>query len=87
MIHIVCDGVESDVDETRLQRFESTTETEESIVRTVEYCWTTCDGQAHDTRIPDSTSHFCHYHVHRSLYVDVKRWPAEMGALAGGFGS
>jgi hypothetical protein len=84
-IHIREDGVESDVEASALQRLETIRENPEQIVRTVEYCRLTCDGVAHQTGIADDAAYFCRHHVHRSLAVDVKRWPVEAGAIAGGF--
>jgi len=78
-------GVEADVDASALQRLETIRETAESIIRTVEYCRLTCDGPAHQTGIADDAAYFCRRHVHRSLFVEVKRWPVEAGAVAGGF--
>ncbi len=87
LVHIVVDGVESDVDESSLQRKDTFHDDADATVRTVEYCRIGCQGNAHTTGVADSADMFCAKHVHRSVHVDVKRWPHGMSGLAGAFGS
>ena len=69
LIHILReDGIEDDVDESRLVKTEGVNEDDDRRVCWVEY------------RFPDSD-----VIVHRSVDVQVKRWPLQMGTTLGGF--
>lgn len=39
----------------------------------VEYCLSSCPGDAHRTGIPDAPHCFCAQHVHRSVSVHLKQ--------------
>lgn len=62
----------------------SVQETEDYRTTATEYCLRDCSGTAHATGVPDAPEYFCGQHVHRSVDVIMKRWPAAM-AEAGGF--
>jgi hypothetical protein len=47
-----------------------------------EYCLMNCPGEAHMTGEPDASGYFCCLHVHRSVTMQLKKWPAIQGGLA-----
>lgn len=73
-------------DDAELVKRAERLEDDEMIVDTVEYCLPSCDGRAHMGNVPDATSHFCDRHIHRSVHVTMKQWPAGLGAVIGDFG-
>lgn len=62
-----------DVDEALLMKREDSIDNENEKTGIVEYCLNGCNGPAHVTGIPDSATHFCNQHVHRSVHVTVKK--------------
>lgn len=60
------------IEESRLQRREGVVDDEREHTEWVEYCLIGCEGQAHKTEVPDSESHFCDRHVHRSAHRRLK---------------
>lgn len=70
------------MEESVLSRHDTATESKSETVSTVEYCLATCNGTAHLTGIPDSVSHFCNKHVHRSVHVTIKKIEAAAGVAA-----
>lgn len=71
-----------DMDAALLERRDDSIEDDEKIVAITEYCQSGCEGNAHQTQRPDSPSHFCDRHVHRSVHVTLKKWPEGMEGLA-----
>lgn len=70
------------VSESLLQRKETLLDDAVERTSVVEYCWKTCQGTAHTTGLPDSDSHFCNFHVHRSAHVDLKTGLTGLGGIA-----
>lgn len=62
-----------EVEEATLQRRDDILDNENETTKTVEYCFIDCSGVAHKTGYPDSISHFCNKHVHRSASVVLKK--------------
>lgn len=54
---------------------------EDERTTSVEYCLKDCAGEAHQTGRPDSPSHFCNFHVHRSAHVTLKKVPTITGEI------
>jgi len=69
------------VPEDLLQKKETLRDDAVERTRMVEYCWKTCPGTAHITGLPDSPSHFCDFHVHRSARIDLKVGLCASGAI------
>lgn len=88
MIHVVVrdsvgklvEGMDHDLDETQLQKKESTWEDDDMLIKAVEYCLLDCPGNAHKTGLAQGDGSFCELHVHRSVDAVAKRWPTELGA-------
>lgn len=77
--------VEDDVDETALVKTEGLVDNDHERTTTVEYCLRGCPGIAHRTGIAEASSYFCAQHVHRSVHVRLKEWPAGLGGDVGEF--
>lgn len=73
---------ELDVEESELLRTDGLIDNEDEKTTIVEYCEKGCKGSAHVTRVPDAPTHFCNHHVHRSVHVQLKKWPEGMVAIA-----
>lgn len=73
-----------EVEEATLQRRDDIVDNENETIRSVEYCFVNCPGAAHHAGVPDSESHFCNKHVHRSASVVLKKGLVAE-ALAGQF--
>lgn len=71
-------------DESELIKREGSIDNDNETTQTVEYCLIGCEGEAHKTNTPDSVSHFCNFHVHRSVHVTLKK-PLELFSEAGAF--
>lgn len=67
--------------DTSLLKREDRWEDDDRIVEAVEYCAADCDGIAHQRNAPQGDGCFCAQHVHRTVHVTAKRWPA-MGVVA-----
>lgn len=65
-----------------LMRRDGEIDNDNETTTTVEYCLVGCNGPAHVTGIPDSPSHFCNQHVHRSAHVTLKKNVAAEGVAA-----
>lgn len=61
------------IDDSLLQRRDSIVDDEVEYTQIVEYCLKDCSGVAHLTGQPDSVSHFCNFHVHRSADCRLKK--------------
>jgi hypothetical protein len=61
------------MNESSLIKREDVTDNDNEHTTSVEYCLKGCSGQAHVTQQPDSVSHFCNHHVHRSVNVTLKK--------------
>lgn len=72
------------IDESELQKLENVIDNENEHTTTIEYCLANCPGEAHKTGKPDSVSHFCGLHVHRSAHITLKQ-PVTLEGVAGGF--
>lgn len=70
------------MDESQLVKREDSIVNNNEVTQTVEYCIIGCRGVAHVTGQPDSVSHFCKQHVHRSVHVTVKKIDASHGIAA-----
>lgn len=75
------------VDETLLCRHDLVVDNDHEHTQVVEYCFLGCVGEAHITNHPDADSYFCRYHVHRSVHVTLKEWPAGLDGTLGHLGS
>lgn len=64
--------IKGDLDESLLEKKTGEVDNENESTSTIEYCLAGCSGSAHRTGIPDSPSHFCSQHVHRSVQVTLK---------------
>ena len=73
-----------EVDESKLIKREGSIDNDNEKTQTVEYCLIGCEGEAHKTNVPDSESHFCRWHVHRSVHVTLKK-PVALEGVAGSF--
>jgi hypothetical protein len=60
-------------DESELMKLPGLVDSDDEHTTTVEYCLLNCPGDAHKTGVPDSASHFCNQHVHRSVHVTLKK--------------
>jgi hypothetical protein len=67
------------IEESMLMKREGVIDNENEFTTTVEYCLSGCNGPAHVTGKPDSLSHFCNQHVHRSVHVTVKKLESAAG--------
>lgn len=74
LINITQDGGKTlqQVEESTLQKRVDMVDNDNETTTTVEYCFVDCQGQAHISGDPDSHSHFCNKHVHRSASVLLK---------------
>lgn len=61
------------MDETTLIKREQVIDNDNEHTTTIEYCLPDCEGQAHQTGIPDADSHFCNHHIHRGAHVALKQ--------------
>ena len=68
--------------ESALVKREGLVDNDNERTTTVEYCLINCSGSAHATHTPDSPSHFCNNHVHRSVHVTVKKIAETAGAAS-----
>lgn len=83
LIHILrADGTQDDVDESALIKIQVLIDDAEATTMSVEYCLAGCDGPAHARRIADAAEHFCSRHVHRSVNMQLKKWPEGLSAVA-----
>lgn len=70
-----------EIDATLLRRMDGLVDNDQETTTIVEYCLLNCPGSAHQTGIPDSPSHFCNRHVHRSVAVQLKQGLEGLGDL------
>lgn len=71
-----------DMDESLLMKKTGGLDNDNETTTWVEYCRRGCRGSAHITDIPDSESHFCSQHVHRSVDMFLKKGILGHGAVA-----
>lgn len=62
-----------DLEESVLLKHDGGFENENERTTWVEYCLSSCVGQAHRTGTPDAPNCFCVQHVHRSVSVNLKQ--------------
>jgi hypothetical protein len=90
LIDVVLDkatGALTQLDDSLLRKLEKVhANTDDLRVEWTEYCLRDCPGAAHVTGVDDAASFHCALHVHHSVHVTMKKWPAgAMGAEAGSF--
>jgi hypothetical protein len=68
--------------ESELEKREQVLDNENEHTTSVEYCLIGCPGLAHKTGVPDASSHFCNFHVHRSAHVRLKKPLVAFGEAA-----
>lgn len=70
------------MDDSRLQKRVTKIDNENELTTAIEYCVLGCIGPAHNSEKPDSDSHFCSRHVHRSVHVTLKKFVGGLGVAA-----
>lgn len=75
-----------DLDEVFLRRREDVVDNAHEHTVAVEYCLSGCQGEAHRSGQATGTGCFCERHVHRSVHVTLKEWPAGMTGVLGDLG-
>jgi hypothetical protein len=69
-------------EESDLMKLPGLVDNDNEHTTTVEYCLLNCPGDAHQTGVPDSASHFCNQHVHRPVHVTLKKAVSGEGIAA-----